>query len=184
MMEVEVAKRRFNVEEYHRMGESGILTENDRVELIHGEIITMSPIGTRHAACVNRLNMLFTALFRGEAIVSVQNPVRINHDSEPEPDLVLLKHEDDFYAQRPPAVEDVLLIVEVSDSTLKYDQKVKLPLYVQAGVSQVWIVNLEKEEIEVHWLAGEKDYQQKIYQKKDMLHLMNREILAEDILGK
>ncbi len=183
-METEVIKRRFTVEEYHRMAESGILTEDDKVELIHGEIIAMSPIGIRHMSCVNRLNMLLTSLFTGEAIVSVQNPVKINHDSEPEPDLVLLRHENDFYARRAPTVEDVLLIIEVADSTLRYDQKVKLPLYAQAGVREVWIVNLEKEQVEVYTQEGKNYRQQKNYKKDDKFTFMKREIQAKAILGE
>src|SRR2546426_1442522 len=122
-METDVTKRLFTVDEYHRMGEAGILHEEDRVELIDGEIIRMSPIGRRHAVCVTRANTFFIRAFADRAVVAPGNPVRLTDWTEPEPDLVVFKPRADFYAKKQPALEDVLLVVEVSDTTLSYDRK-------------------------------------------------------------
>src|SRR5215211_5706994 len=117
-MSVQIAKRCFTVAQYNRMGEAGILTEDDRVELIEGEIIEMSPIGRRHAACVGRLTNLFSKLLAERAIVWIQNPIVLNDYAEPQPDVALLVRREDFYERSLPAPDDVLLIVEVSDTTL------------------------------------------------------------------
>ncbi len=149
-MSVEVAKRQFTVEEYYRIADAGVLREGDRVELIEGEIIEMSPIGSRHAACVGRLTRLLGQLGGDRVIVRVQNPVEINDYSEPVPDIALLRWRDDFYAHAKPVPADVLLIVEVSDSTTNYDREVKAPLYARAGVPEMWLVNLPEELVEVY----------------------------------
>jgi Uma2 family endonuclease len=143
-----VKKRLFTVEEYHRMGEAGILHEDDRVELVGGEILEMAAIGSRHLACVNGLNRLLVGVVGDEAIVSVQNPVRLDGRGEPQPDLAVLKGRD--YTDALPGPEDVLLVIEVSDTTLRYDRDFKLPLYARAGLPEVWIVDLKGEEIERH----------------------------------
>lgn len=136
------ARRAFTTDEYHRMGETGILTEDDRVELIEGEIFSMTPIGTPHASTVDRLNALFSARLGSRAIVRVQGPVVLNRHSEPQPDLMLLKPRDDFYAKRHPRPADVLLAVEVMESSAGYDRGVKFPLYARTGVVEVWLVDL------------------------------------------
>ncbi len=146
----EVQRRLFTVAEYHQMLASGILGEDDRVELIEGEIIEMNPIGSRHAACVRRLARTFFEQVAGRAIVSVQDPVRLGDRSEPQPDLALLKPRPDFYAGAHPGPEDVLLLVEVADASADYDREVKLPLFARAGVSEVWLVDLEGRTIEVY----------------------------------
>jgi Uma2 family endonuclease len=143
---MEVKRRRFTVHDYHRMGEAGILHEDDRVELIEGELVEMSAIGTRHFSCVNRLNRLLVMNVGDEAIVSVQNPVRLNEYNEPQPDVTVIRPRD--YRESLPMPEDVMLLIEVSDTTLAYDRGVKLPLYARAGVSEVWIVDLTGETIE------------------------------------
>jgi len=142
----EVTRRRFTVHDYHRMGEAGILHEDDRVELIEGEIVEMAAIGTRHFACVNQLNRLLVRGVGDAAIVSVQNPVRLDEHTEPQPDLTVLRVRD--YRDSLPMPEDVLLLIEVSDTTLTYDRGVKLPLYARAGIREVWIVDLPGEVIE------------------------------------
>ena len=144
-MRVEAPKKLFSVDEYYRMAEAGILGPEDRVELIDGEIIEMSPIGARHLGCVNRVNELFTEVFRARAVVSPQNPVRLSNYTEPEPDIALLKFRPDFYASKTPAAEDALLLLEVSDTTLQYDRDVKLPRYAAAGIPEVWIANLQED---------------------------------------
>jgi len=141
--------RRFNVHEYHRMAVAGILTEDDRVELIAGEIVEMPPIGSRHAACVDRLTRLFSSRVGDAALVRVQNPIRLSDVSEPQPDLALLEPRADFYAAAHPGPGEVLLIVEVADTSVGYDRSVKIPLYARAGIRELWLVDLERERIEV-----------------------------------
>ena len=142
----QLTRWRFTVHDYHRMGEAGILHEDDRVELIEGELVEMTAIGTRHFSCVNRLNRLLVMNVDDEAIVSVQNPVRLNEHTEPQPDLTVIRPRD--YRESLPMPEDVLLLIEVSDTTLAYDREVKLPLYARAGIREVWIVDLPGETIE------------------------------------
>jgi Uma2 family endonuclease len=149
-MSVEVLRRHFSVEEYYRMAAAGVLSEDDRVELIEGEIIEMNPIGSRHAACVGRLTELLGKQATDIAIVWVQNPVQLDEHSEPVPDVTLLRRREDFYARANPRASDALLVVEVSDSTLRYDREVKVPLYARAGVPEVWLVNLPEEVVEIY----------------------------------
>src|SRR5262245_39132592 len=144
-METDVAKKLFTADEYFRMGETGILHEDDRVELINGEIIEMSPLGNRHVACVDRATEIFVSLFRGKAVVSVQNPVQVSHYSVPQPDILLLKPRGDYYAGKRHASDDVLLVIEVSDTTLRYDRTIKLPLFAASGVPEVWIEDLNED---------------------------------------
>jgi Uma2 family endonuclease len=149
-MPVELRRRRFTVDEYDAMADAGILTEDDHVELIDGEIIQMAPIGSLHAACVSRLTHLLVAQGGEAVIVRVQNPVRISDLSEPEPDLAVLRRREDFYARGHPRPADTLLIIEVAHTTLGYDREIKLPLYALAGIPEVWIVDVEGGVIEVY----------------------------------
>ena len=149
-MSHQFAKRWFTVDEYYRMAQAGILTESDRVELIEGEVIEMSPIGSRHAACVKRLNTLLSRLVGQQMIVSVQDPIYIDEFSEPEPDVALLRFREDFYVGSHPTASDVLLIIEVADTSVEYDRKKKLPLYAQAGIPEVWLANLPEDRFEIH----------------------------------
>lgn len=148
-MRAEVTRKLFTTDEYYKMAEAGILTPDDRVELIEGEIIRMSPIGTRHAGCVNRATDLFTLKFRGRAIVTVQNPAHLNQYNEPQPDILLLKPREDYYSSKHPSAEDTLLLLEVADTSLGFDLKVKIPLYAAMGVSEVWVADLRKDVIRV-----------------------------------
>lgn len=141
---------RFTADQYHQMGEAGILRDDDRTELIEGVITCMSPIGSPHAGCVFYLSDEFHRQAGSQAIVSVQSPVRLSEHSEPEPDIALLRPRVDYYRRALPGPEDVLLVVEVSDSTLTFDRRVKLPLYAGAGIPEVWIANLNGECFEVH----------------------------------
>ena len=145
---VSVTTHRFTIAEYELMIEKGILTENDRVELIRGEIVEKIVIGPSHIACVNRLTNLLVCRLSGQTIVSVQNPIVLT-DSEPEPDLALLIPRDDFYASAKPQAGDVQLVIEVADSSLEYDQQIKLPLYAHAGIAECWIINLQQSQVEV-----------------------------------
>ena len=141
--EVVLNRHRLTVDEYHRMAEVGVLAINARIELIEGELVDMASIGTRHAATVKRLNQLVMQAVGAQAIVSVQDPLRLSKRSEVQPDLALLKPRDDFYAGAAPAGTDALLVVEVADSTSSYDRRVKAPLYARHGVPELWIVDLD-----------------------------------------
>lgn len=143
-----VSRRPITVGEYHRMIEAGILTENDRIELIEGDLVSMHPIGGPHASTVMKLTRALFRIVGDGALVWSQNPVQLGDRSEPEPDVSLLKPRADDYAEIPRA-DDVLLIIEVSDSTLRYDREVKRPLYARNGISETWIVNLIDREVEV-----------------------------------
>lgn len=149
-MPIEATRKLFDVDAYYRMAEIGIIGPEERVELIDGEILQMSPIGVRHAGCVNIANELFCAAFKGKAVVSVQNPLRLNNYNEPEPDLVLLKRREDRYRGKRVEGGDALLVVEVADTTLKFDRDVKLVRYARQGVPEVWIEDLNAEVLLVY----------------------------------
>ncbi len=149
-MSAQPQRRLFTVEDYYKMAETGILARSDRVELIDGEVIEMSPVGSRHAACVKRLLRYLSAGLEERAVLGAQDPVRLNDLSEPEPDVAVLRPRDDFYASAHPGASDVLLLVEVSDSSLTFDRDVKLPLYAVNAVPEVWVVNLVEDLVEVH----------------------------------
>jgi Uma2 family endonuclease len=153
------APRRFDVYECHQMADAGILKECDRVELIEGEIVERPPIGSRHAACVDRLNRLFTTRLGEAAIVRVQNPVRLSQYSEPEPDVAILRWREDFYATAHPGPAGVLLIVEVADTSVGYDRRAKAPMYARSGIAEVWQVDLEHDRIEVMQKPSAQGYQ-------------------------
>jgi Uma2 family endonuclease len=133
---------RFSVDEYLRMGETGILKEDDRVELIDGEIIDMPPIGIPHTSAVNRLGNKLKEQLGTRVILSMQNPIRIGDLSLPQPDIALLRPRDDFYAAAYPTPADILLLVEVAESSVRYDRDKKLPLYAAAGIAESWLVDI------------------------------------------
>jgi Uma2 family endonuclease len=137
------------VTEYHRMGEVGILGKSDRVELIEGELIAMSPIGSYHQGTVNQLTYSLVQAVGERAIVAVRGPVRLDDFSEPEPDFALLRPRPDFYRDAHPLASDVLLLIEVADASLNYDRAVKRTLYARHGISELWIIDLNAGEIEV-----------------------------------
>jgi Uma2 family endonuclease len=145
-----VPRHLLTVDDYHRMGEAGILSEDDRVELIEGELVEMAPIGSEHAAAVTDLNYLLMVAVGEKALVSPQNPVRLDRHSEPQPDFALLKPRPDRYRSALPTPQDTLLIVEVAHSSLAYDRAVKLALYASHSIPEVWIVNLAANEVEVY----------------------------------
>ena len=186
-MSVQIARRHFNVSEYYRMAAAGVLSEDDRVELIEGEIIERNPIGSRHAACVGKLTKILGRLAGDKAIVWVQNPVQINDYSEPLPDIALLKRRDDFYAQANPQPTDVLLIIEVADSSVEYDRDIKIPLYAQASIPEVWLINLPKEIIEIYSQPLDDTYQEtRIVERGESLaaeSIQNLTIDADAVLG-
>ena len=150
-MAVVLKTHRFTVDEYHRMGEVGIFSEDDRVELLAGEIVEMSPIGPLHAGTVGRLTALFSARLGGEVIVWIQNPLRLRtEDSEPQPDVALLRPRPDFYTPAHPAAQDVYLIIEVADTSVEADREVKFPIYARAGVPEAWLLDVSTQRLEVH----------------------------------
>ncbi len=159
-MSVQLLKRKFSVKEYNQMPQAGILKEEERVELIRGEIVKMSPIGRHHAACVNRLNQLFSQRLSNRVLVSAQNPVELDDYSEPEPDIALLEPKADFYESGHPKPAEIFLIVEVGDSTIKYDREVKIPLYAEDNIIEVWLVDLNGQCLEVYRQPSASGYQQ------------------------
>ena len=155
-------RRRIDVEAYYKMAEAGILKPDDRVELIDGEIFDMVPIGSLHGGTTNRFNRLFArAAADGLAVVSVQSPLRLDAYNEPQPDVMLLKPRADDYRGRHPGAADVLLLIEVSDTSLAHDRETKLPLYAKFGVPEVWIVDLRRQAVEVNREPAGEAYAQK-----------------------
>jgi len=157
-MSVDMVRRLFTVEEYRHMAEAGILTANDRVELIEGEVVEMTPIGSRHAACVAGLAQLLSVRVQDRARVWPQNPVKISVYSEPQPDVALLRPRAVPYRDAGPTAADVLLIIEVADRSLTRDRRVKIPLYAMAGIPEVWIVDLEGGSVEVYTAPTPTNY--------------------------
>jgi Uma2 family endonuclease len=145
-----VRRHRFTRADYHRMGEAGILREDHRVELIRGEIVEMSPIGRRHVAFVDNLTALLVLRAHSLAIVSVNGGVALSDDTEPQPDIKIVRKRDTPYKEREAYAEDVICVIEVSDSSLRYDRTTKLRLYAEASIPEYWIVDCEGEAIEVH----------------------------------
>lgn len=144
-----VTRHLFTVEQYHEMIEHGIFGEDDPIELIRGEVIRKLPIGNPHAAAVNRLNRLLAKLIHADAMISIQNPIWLR-DSELEPDVAILTYREDLYASRRPVAADVLLLIEVADSSLAYDRDIKGAVYAEAGIREYWIVNLNQATVEVY----------------------------------
>ena len=157
-VEVAAARRLFTRHEYHRMAEVGILKPTDRVELIKGEIVEMSPPGRRHVAFVDNLNQFLVIRLAGRGIVSVQNPVVLAEDTEPQPDLAIRRLRAVPYKEREAFAEDVLLLIEVADTSLRYDRSTKLRLYAEAGVLEYWLVDCNAESIEVFRGPGPDGY--------------------------
>jgi Uma2 family endonuclease len=151
-------RRAFTVDEYYRMSEAGILHADERVELLDGLIVKMAAIGSRHAACVRRLDRWFERRLGDRAVVSVQSPVRLSAASEPEPDVALLRPRDDLYESAHPTPSDVLLIIELSDTTRALDRGLKLRLYAAAGIVEAWIVDLNRRRAEMNRAPGPRGY--------------------------
>lgn len=157
-MTVESLRRRLTVSDYHKMIDAGIFQEDDRVELLDGELYDMSPIDAAHAANVNRLTRLLVRSIDEQAIVSVQNPVELDDYSEPQPDIALLRWRDDFYENHLPTPTDSLLLIEVANTTVTTDRKAKLPRYAAAKIPEVWIVNIKQRVIEQYTQPDGKVY--------------------------
>jgi Uma2 family endonuclease len=159
-VEVAATRRRFTREEYYRMAEVGILGERDRVELIQGEIVQMSPPGRHHRAFVNNLNRLLSRRLPEHAVVSVQNPLPLSDDTEPQPDLAVLRGREVSYKEREAWAEDALLVIEVAETSLAYDRSTKLRLYAEAGIPEYWVVDCTAETVEVHRSPSPNGYRE------------------------
>jgi Uma2 family endonuclease len=187
IMAVLPARRRFTVSDYHRMGKAGILAPDERVELIEGEIVALSPIGRSHASVVLRHNVLLSRALQDRALVSVQNPLGLSDVSEPVPDILVLRPRDDFYLARHPSAADVLLLVEISDTTLAYDRGRKLPVYAREGVPEVWIADLRRHLYYVYRDSGPEGYRfTATYRRGDevaALAFPDVEFSVSDLLG-
>ena len=149
-MSVEIAKHCFSVSEYERMGQIGVFAEDAHIELIEGEIVEMSPVGSRHAACVKLLSRTLNRQVGDEAIVSTQDPIQLGEYSEPQPDVALLRFREDFYRNAHPTPSDVLLVIEVAETTVEYDRNTKVLLYAGAGIPEALIFNLPDEQLEYY----------------------------------
>jgi Uma2 family endonuclease len=143
-------RHKLSVEDYHKLGQVGILTEDSRVELIEGELIDMAPIGGAHMGLVNRLTRLLVPAVGDLGVVSIQNPITLPPDSEPQPDVAILKPGADSAGSTVPRADEVFLLIEAADTTLAYDRNTKLKLYAKAGVAETWIVNVPSKCVEVH----------------------------------
>jgi Uma2 family endonuclease len=142
--------KHFSLDEYNRLEALGFFLESKRVELIHGQIIEMAAEGTAHSVCSTRLNRELFKILGERATLRGQEPIVIPPDSAPEPDFAIVRNHSDDYLSAHPSPSDVFWVVEISDSTLNYDQQVKLALYAEAGISDYWIINLQDKHLEVY----------------------------------
>lgn len=160
----------FSVESYHKMADTGILKPTDRVELIEGKIITMSPMKSAHAACVRRLGNIMQYIFKEKVMVSEEKAITLGTHSEPEPDITIAKFRDDFYEEAHPTEKDIFVVIEVSLSTQKYDRETKIPLYASYNIPEAWIVDLKAKTIEVYeGPKGETYTSKKVFGLNDIL---------------
>ncbi|MEX0866063.1 MAG: Uma2 family endonuclease [Pirellulales bacterium] len=186
-MVVQVPRWQFTVADFARMAEAGIFGQDDRVELIDGEVRAMSPIGPRHAAIVKRLNAMLSRQVAGLAIVSVKDPIQLSDFSEPQPDIAVLSMRDDYYAHSHPLPADVLLLVEVAEKSLEYDREEKVPRYASAGIPEVWLIDVQRETI-THYSepAGNGYRQEQLLRRHDQIAstmLGSLRLALEDIFG-
>lgn len=175
------------VEVYHLMAERGAFHPDDRVELVGGRIFDMSPVGSNHARCVKFLNAFLSGHLAGRFIISVQDPIILDDESEPEPDIAVLQHVDDFYKNELPHSKDVFLIIEVADTSVEFDRSVKFQRYAQAGISEAWLIDLINDRVEVHYDPQDSAYSSsKTYQRgEDVVSETQLEIKlsVDDVLG-
>ena len=155
---MQLLTHKFDVEQYQLMGKAGIFQPEAHIELIEGEIVIMTPIGLKHSVTINRTSHFLHKNIQSNGIISIQNSIRLPDYSEPQPDIVILKPRDDFYEHKFPQAEDVLLLIEVADSSLKYDQMTKLTLYAKYGILEYWIANLERNVLEVYRQPQNQNY--------------------------
>lgn len=186
-MSVRPKRLRFSVDDYYTMIGLGMLKNVERAEIIDGELIESMPIGNAHASCVKTLAEVLRDNLGKNVTYSVQDPIRLDEYNEPIPDIALLKRRDDFYRGKSPTGEDVLVLIEVSDTTLDYDRNRKVPLYAQAGISEVWIVNLQNGTVELHYQPRDYSFAVvKVFRRGDVLkseNLPELELRIDEILG-
>ncbi|MGI8670843.1 MAG: Uma2 family endonuclease, partial [Aridibacter sp.] len=175
-------RKLFTSDEVHRMMAIGILPEESGWELINGEIIHRMTIGSKHAGTVKRINLVLTKLLADDFIIGVQDPIQINQRNEPEPDISILKMRDDFYVEKHPQASDILLVVEVSDSTLKFDRETKKRIYSNAGIVEYWLVDLEENTLETYSKPKSGTYfEMKVYERGDVVYSKHIEKLKLNV---
>lgn len=188
MQQLSLRRHRFSVDDFHQMAEAGILSDNDRVELIDGEVVEMAAIGPRHLAGVARTNRLLVQRFSDVAIVSPQSSVRLDEHNEPQPDFALLRLRPDYFATELPTPQDIFLIIEIGDSTAQLDRRVKLPLYGTSGVTELWLVDVTADTITVCREPFGQGYRNvRTYRRGDHiapLAFPDRAVAVTDILGE
>jgi Uma2 family endonuclease len=187
LMGIPLPKRRFTVAEYYRMAEAGILRPEDRVELIEGEIVEMTPIGSRHAGQVNYLGEELRRLLGGRALVTVQNPVRLGDISELQPDLAVARRRSDFYRNAHPEPKDILFLIEVAETSADTDRNIKGPLYARAGIPEFWLVDLLDGVVEIYRGPSEAGWRERRIvepgERISPLAFPDVELESENVLG-
>jgi Uma2 family endonuclease len=173
-MSLAYSRHSFSVEEFDRMVEADVFREDDRLELIEGEIIEMSPIGKRHAGFVRKLTKTLERVVGDRSIVSVQNPILADDWSKPQPDIALLVPRTDFYTTIDPAPRHVRVAIEVADTSFDYDTMVRVPLYARSGIREVWVIDAKAREIHVYWSPREGEYRRHLVFGKDETFVSTR----------
>ena len=175
-------RKKFRTDEVYQMMEMGILPEESGWELIEGEIIHRMTIGSKHASIVRKLEKYLERNFGDFVMISGQNPIHIDEHNEPEPDIALLKPREDFYAENHPVPEDVLLVVEVSDSTVDFDREVKKTIYAEAGIGEFWLVNLKQNTVETYSNPSNGTYyQMRIFERGEIVQTKNIDGVAVEV---
>ena len=182
-----IPRKRFTADEYEQIVAAGVIAEDDRLELLEGEIVEMSPLGPQHSACVVRLTSLLYKYESSRVMIRVQDPIRLGDYSQPQPDISVVQRRPDYYGEGHPEPEDILLLIEVAESSLSYDRDVKLPLYARAGILEVWLVALLPQVVEVYRSPSETGYREmQQLRRGDTLTAINLPELSltvESILG-
>lgn len=186
-MTVQLLRKKFTVAEFQQMAETGIIKDEDRLELIDGEIIDMGKIGSKHAAYVDRLNDLLRDKLGKQVLIRIQNPVELSTYSQPQPDLALVRRRNDYYENRHPQPSDIFLLIEVADSTLETDREVKIPLYARSLILEAWIINCNNQSLEVYRYPTDNNYREKLCffkgEKLSCLAFADLEITVDEIMG-
>lgn len=182
-----ITRKRFTTHEYEQIIAAGVIGEDDRLELLEGEIVEMSPIGPSHSSCVVRLTRLLYKLDESGVVIRVQDPIHLDEYSQPQPDISVVQQRDDLYASGHPEPEDILLLIEVAESSLSYDRDTKLALYARADIPEVWIVALLPQTVEIFRSPGENGYSEAtLFHRGDTLTALNLPQLTmtvDSILG-
>jgi Uma2 family endonuclease len=158
-MDTAIALRRLSVQDYHRMMESGILRPDERVELLEGQILQMAAKGTAHSAAVSRIENGFRTRLGSAVLLRFQDPIRLNDYSEPEPDVAVVRPDPLYYEDHHPTPSEVFLLIEVSDSTLKFDLEAKAPAYARSGITEYWVLDINDRKLHVYRVPGAESYQ-------------------------